>query len=146
MKKMILGADHAGFKLKEAVKKYLGAKGYTLYDLSPVLIPGDDYPLIAKKAVKLLKASSYKLHAVLVCGSGHGMEIEANRFKGIRAIVARSPKDAMVSEQEDHSNILILGGRMTKPALAKKIVSGWLKAKPSKAKRHLRRIKELDRV
>lgn len=144
MKTLLIGADHAGFNLKEILKKELIKKGFSIDDLSPELVPGDDYPPIAHAAIRKLQATSYQLPAILICGSGYGMDIVANRFKGIRAIVARTVEDAILSRQDDHSNILILGGRVTKPVRAKKIVDAWLKTKPSVAERHLRRIKEID--
>ena len=145
MPTILLGSDHAGFALKEAVKRFLMSSGFFVEDLSPHLAPGDDYPPVAKQAARKVVANDPP-QAILFCGSGYGMDIVANRFNGIRAIVARTPQDAILSRQDDHSNILVLGGRVTKPAQATKIVKAWLTTKPSKAARHLRRLKEIDQI
>jgi ribose 5-phosphate isomerase B len=132
-----LGADHAGFALKEAIKSQ------SMMDLSPVKIEGDDYPLAAKKVALAVLQDTNAL-GILFCGTGHGMDIAANRHHGIRAIVARTEKDAKLAREHNHVNILVLGGWVTKPALAKKIIATFLKTKPSKEKRHVRRVKQLD--
>ncbi|MDP3794123.1 MAG: RpiB/LacA/LacB family sugar-phosphate isomerase [Candidatus Uhrbacteria bacterium] len=140
---ILLAADHAGFALKEKIKMYLIKRGYNIRDLTPIFRAGDDYPPIAKHVARLI-SKHLNQQAILICGSGYGMDIAANRFKGVRAIVARTTQDAVMSRQDDHGNILVLGGRVTKPELAKKIVDTWLKTKPLNAARHLRRVKQLD--
>lgn len=142
---LYLGADHAGFALKEIVKKSLAAKGVMVMDLSPVLIKGDDYPLAARKVAMAILDNKDSL-GVLFCGTGHGMDMAANRFRGIRATVARTDKDAKLSREHNHANILVLGGWDTKNAAANKIVNTFLKTKPSKDARHVRRVKQLDDI
>ncbi|MCK9360664.1 RpiB/LacA/LacB family sugar-phosphate isomerase [Patescibacteria group bacterium] len=136
-----LGADHAGFALKEAVKGVLKNS----MDLSPAKIEGDDYPLAARKVAMAVLQDKNAL-GLLFCGTGHGMDIAANRFRGMRAIVARTDKDAKLAREHNHANALVLGGWITKPAAAKKIIAAFLKAKPSKEKRHVRRVKQLDDI
>jgi ribose 5-phosphate isomerase B len=136
-----IGADHAGFALKEAVKGNVK----NVMDLSPVKIEGDDYPLAARK-VAMAVLDKKDAVGLLFCGTGHGMDIAANRFRGVRAIVARSEKDAKMSREHNHANILVLGGWETKPAMAKKIIAKFLKTKLSKKKRHARRVKQLDDI
>lgn len=138
-----LGADHAGFKLKESLKEALMKAKLPVCDLSPRLVEGDDYPLAAKKVTMAILHEEDSL-GVLFCGTGHGMDIAANRHKGIRAIVARSEQDAKLSREHNHANIIVLGGWVTKPVLAKKIVMKFIKTKPSKLERHVRRVKQLD--
>lgn len=139
-----LGADHAGFVLKEAVKaQSVKRKAQSMMDLSPVKIEGDDYPLAAKKVAMAVTQDKNAI-GLLFCGTGHGMDIAANRFQGVRAIVARTEKDAKLAREHNHANVLVLGGWVTKPALAKKIIATFLKTKPSKEKRHVRRVKQLD--
>lgn len=140
---LYLGSDHAGFKLKEALKDAIDAKRYTIHDLSPRFEDGDDYPLPARKVSQAVLDDANGV-GLLVCGTGHGMEIAANRFKGIRAVVLRDAKDAKLSREHNHANVMVLGGWVTKPAAAKKIVQQFLKTKPSTSARHLRRIKQLD--
>ncbi len=138
-----LGADHAGFKLKETLKEALTKAKFSVCDLSPRLVKDDDYPLAAKK-VSLAVLGEPGSFGVLVCGTGLGMDIAANRFPGIRAIVARTEDDAKTSREHNHANILALGERVTKPALAIKMTLTFLKTKPSKAQRHERRVHQLD--
>lgn len=140
---IFIGADHAGFPLKETLRLMLEKDGYDVEDISPVYTPHDDYPLSAKRVAKALQKKNGAL-GLLVCGTGHGMEMAANRFKGIRAFVARAEQDAILARQHNHANVIVFGGWVTKPALAKKMLCAWLKAKPSHAMRHLRRIKQLD--
>lgn len=138
-----LGADHAGFKLKESLKEALTKAKVLVCDLSPHLVKGDDYPLAAKKVSLAILHEAGSL-GLLVCGTGQGMDIAANRYRGVRAIVARTEEEAKLSREHNHANILVLGGWVTKPVLAKKIVMKFLKTKPSKLERHVRRVKELD--
>ncbi len=140
-----LGSDHAGFSLKEAIRGFLDQKGLPYVDHTPNLIPGDDYPLIAHKVAKHVVAHPDH-QGILICGSGIGMDIAANRVKGVRAATVRSVKEAKLSRQDDDANILVLGGRITSPALAKRIITSWLKTSTSTAKRHKRRIQELDQL
>jgi len=142
-KTIILGADHAGFELKEAIKAHLTEKGMTVRDLTPEKIEGDDYPPIAKQAAEEIVKSDGQ--AILVCGSGMGMDIAANRIAGARAVVVRDEKEAKLSREDDHANILVLGGRMTPEEKAISITDTWLATPYSKAQRHERRVRELDR-
>lgn len=140
-----LGADHAGFALKEEIRHFLEKKGLAYHDHSPTLVPGDDYPPIARKVAKQTTTDPKRV-GILICGSGIGMDIAANRVKGARAATVRSVKEAKLSRQDDFSNILVLGGHITPPTLAKRIVGAWLSTPPSRATRHKRRVKELDQV
>ncbi|MCR4256464.1 MAG: RpiB/LacA/LacB family sugar-phosphate isomerase, partial [Candidatus Uhrbacteria bacterium] len=138
---LYLGADHAGFELKETIKADLWKRGYDPVDVSPTFVKGDDYPLAARKVAMVVRKDA-SAFGVLVCGSGHGMDVAANRFRGVRAVVIRTEQDAKLSREHNHANVLVLGGWVTKPALAKKIVATFLKTKPSKAERHARRVKQ----
>ncbi len=140
-----LGADHAGFSLKENIRAFLEKKGIAYIDHSPKLIPGDDYPPIARKVARQVLKDKASL-GILLCGSGIGMDMAANRLKGIRAATVRSVREAKLSRVDDAANILVLGGHITPAPLAKRIVTAWLTTEPSHATRHARRVKELDRV
>ncbi|HEU0050631.1 MAG TPA: RpiB/LacA/LacB family sugar-phosphate isomerase [Patescibacteria group bacterium] len=143
MSPLLIGADHAGFSLKEYLKKELLLRGYSVTDATPKFAEGDDYPPIARQVAREI-AKGKKL-GILICGTGLGMDIAANRIKGVRAVVIRDEEDAKLSREHNHANILILGGRSTKPEKAKKLVDTWLQATPSREARHLRRVKQLDR-
>lgn len=145
--KLYLGADHAGFDLKERLKRHLERRGFPIADLSPKRVAKDNYPKVAKQVAKRIAQSS-KLQApsfgVLVCGTGLGMDIAANRTKKVRAVAVRSVKEAELSREHNHANVLVLGSWVMKPAEAERILDAWLKAKPSTATRHMRRVKQLD--
>jgi len=138
-----LGADHAGFELKEHLKEFLLKQGFLANDLSPRFVKNDDYPLAAKKVSMAILDDVHGL-GILICGTGHGMDIAANRHKGVRALVARTEDDAKLSREHNHANILVLGGWITKPAMARKIIFAFLKSKPSKVERHVRRVQQLE--
>lgn len=141
-KRLLLGADHAGYRLKESLRKELGSD-WKIEDLSPEYEEGDDYPLVAKKMAKLI-AKDDRAQGILVCGTGLGMDIAANRVKGARAVVIRTTSEAKLSREHNHANILVLGGRLTPASKAKQIVKFWLKTPYSRAERHVRRVEELD--
>jgi len=136
-----LGADHAGFQLKESLKRHLINVGYIVDDVSPEYHDGDDYPAIAREVVKRVVKGD---RGILVCDSGAGMSIAANRFKGIRAVTCYSEFMARHARTDNDSNILCLGQKTTPASSAKKIVDIWLATPFSKAARHKRRIKQLD--
>lgn len=143
MPTFILGADHAGFALKEHLRKVLDQLNVRYEDLSPKIVEGDDYPFIAKRVAKLV-AEKGDVHGLLVCGTGFGMDIAANRFRGVRAVVAQTAAEARLAREHNHANILVLGGHITEPAVASHILKTWIDAHPSYAQRHVRRIHQID--
>lgn len=122
--KIILAADHGGFELKEKLKEVLRENELSFDDLSPELVPGDDYPDVAFKAAK--KVAREKARGVLICGTGIGMCMAANKVKGVRAAMAYDEASARLSRQHNDANILCLGGRTTDELTAKKILKVWL--------------------
>lgn len=138
-----IGSDHAGYKLKEFLRKYLVSEGHDVVDFSPTFKAGDDYPVYAKNVARAIQKHKPAL-GVLVCGSGHGMEMAADRFRGVRAFVARTSKDAKLAREHNHANVIVFGAWMTGRDEAKRILTAWMKAKPSRAARHVRRVKQLD--
>ncbi|PIN87027.1 ribose 5-phosphate isomerase B [Candidatus Woesearchaeota archaeon CG10_big_fil_rev_8_21_14_0_10_44_13] len=143
---VIIGSDHAGFRLKEALKKAFQRK-ISIVDMGAYSTDPVDYPDIAKKVAKKVKAGRAEgAKGILICGSGTGMCIAANRFKGIRAVAAYDAYSARMSRLDNDSNILCLRGRNFSPAKAKGITSIWLKTGFSGKKRHSRRIRKLDRL
>ena len=140
--KITIGSDHAGFELKEKVKEYLKQSKHETEDLGAFSEEPVDYPLIAKAvAKKVAKTSST---GILICGSGIGMCITANRVKGVRAALCYDEYTAKVSREHNNANILCLGARTGSAKIYKKIIDTFLKTQPSKEERHLRRIKEMD--
>lgn len=144
--KIFLAADHAGFKLKESIKKKLEKK-YDIIDVTPEYQPGDDYPKVAKKLISKLRDTRYEIRdtrSVFVCGSGVGASIAANRYKGIRAAQGYDKKEVKLARQDTDINVLTLSGWNTKLKDALELINVFLKTPASKAARHKRRIKQLN--
>ncbi len=147
-----LGADHAGFALKEKLKVYLQKKGLHVNDLGAwTLKPGDDYPDYAIPVAELVAKTGEK--GILVCGSAEGVCIAANKVKGIRAIAARDTITARMSREHNDANVLCLAGGRTKAKVkglgisfpkTKQIVDSWLKTEFSNEERHRRRLKKVE--
>lgn len=141
-----LGADHAGFKLKEEIKQYLKRRGLKYQDLgNQVYNSTDDYPDFAERVARKV-AGQKGARGLLFCGSGQGMALAANKVKGIYAATAWNELTGRLAGQHLQANILALSGWLIKPALAKKIVKAWLSAKPSRQKRHLRRVNKIKKI
>ena len=135
-----LGADHAGFKLKEQIKKYFQTQNIEFQDLGNFkLYKNDDYPEFGFKVAKAV-AKNPQNRGILICGSSFGVCIVANKVKGIRAVSICDINDAKLSREHNDANVLCLSGWDLKSDLAIKIINIWLKTKFSKAKRHLRRL------
>jgi RpiB/LacA/LacB family sugar-phosphate isomerase len=141
--KVFLGADHAGFKLKEKVRSLLLKKGYIVNDLSPELVKGDDYPAHAFKVSRSVRQNSGS-KGILICGSGIGMSIAANRLKGIRAVDAYDNYTAKMSRVDENSNVLCLRARKFSERQSINLINIWLSTNFSGKLRHVRRIRELD--
>lgn len=140
---IILGADHAGFALKVRIGEELKRRGFSVEDLSPTFKEGDDYPRIGRRVAKHVVTSKDKALGILVCGSGVGMVIAANRVKGARASVGHDAREVIRGREDDHTNILALSGWKTSLPMAMGMITAFTKTSPSKAKRHVRRVKEL---
>ena len=143
--KLIIGSDHGGLLLKEKVKEYLSSKGYDIEDVGTYTAASCDYPVIADKVCQKVLADSSNL-GILVCGTGIGMSIYANKVKGIRASHCTDTFSARLTRQHNDSNVLCLGERITGFGLALDIVTEWLNAS-FEGGRHQKRvdmINELD--
>ena len=125
-KKVCIASDHAGFDLKEKIKDFLISKYVSIIDLGPLEKKSVDYPDFAKKLGNRIKAKKSDV-GILVCGSGTGMAISANKIKDIRAAVCYNPKSTRLSRQHNDANIIALGGRLTKKSLSLKFVELFLK-------------------
>ena len=137
MTSIIIGSDHGGFKLKSEIVKHLQELGYEVSDLGCYNTESCDYPIIAKAvAEKVLEDNS---RGILVCGTGIGVSIAANRFNGIRASHCTDTFTARMTRMHNDSNILCLGERITGVGLALDIVDIWLKTE-FEGGRHQKRI------
>lgn len=140
-KKIAIGADHAGFELKEKIKSFLNEQGYEITDFGTNSTDSVDYPLIAK-ALSTSVAAKNPPKGILICGTGVGMSIAANKIKGIIAAHCCDVETAKLARQHNNSNVLAIGGRITDTENAKEIVKAWLTT-DFEGGRHQRRIQEI---
>ena len=136
-----IASDHAGYKLKEDIKNYLIDKQVSVFDVGPYNNNSVDYPDYAKKLGNRIKLKKSDV-GILVCGSGTGMAISANKIKTIRAAVCYNTKSTRLSRQHNNANIIALGSRLTKKNLSLKLVEIFFKTK-FEGGRHLRRVKKI---
>jgi ribose 5-phosphate isomerase B len=139
---VILGSDHAGFELKEKVKKTLERLGVPFEDLGTHSAESVDYPDFAHRVAEAVADGRYE-RGILVCGTGIGVSIAANRHAGVRAAVACSEETARLSREHNDANVLALGGRTIAPSLAERIVEVWLST-PFAGGRHARRVAKIE--
>jgi len=125
--KIAVASDHAGFALKNSIIVYLQESGHQVKDFGAYSSERSDYPEFAKKACQAVVSGEYE-RAVLVCGTGIGMSITANKIRGIRAVVCSESYSAVLSRQHNDSNVLALGGRVVGAGLANHILQEWLDA------------------
>ena len=144
MKRIAMAADHAGFSLKEKLKEYLEKTGYLVKDFGTYSQERCDYPEITYQAALSVSKGKIK-QAVLICKSGIGTSIVANRLSGVRAALCHNVKCAQLSRQHNDSNILVLGSGFVNAALAKKILKAWLSTK-FEGGRHRRRLNQIKAI
>ncbi len=140
-KRICISSDHAGFEIKEFIKELLIKSKISTIDLGPLSNKSVDYPDYAKKVSNRVSKKKSDV-GILVCGSGTGMAISANKTKGIRAAVGYNIKSTQLSRQHNNANILCLGARLIKRKDIKRILSIFLKTK-FEGGRHKRRIKKI---
>ena len=140
-KTVCIASDHAGFILKEEIKNYLIDRSVSIFDMGPFNDASVDYPDFAKKLANRVRSKKSNV-GILVCGSGTGMAISANKIKTIRAAVCYNLKSTRLSRQHNNANIIALGSRLTKKKLSLKLVELFLKTK-FEGGRHLRRVKKI---
>tara|TARA_Y100001935_G_scaffold245348_1_gene238827 strand:- start:266 stop:718 length:453 start_codon:yes stop_codon:yes gene_type:complete len=140
-KTVCIASDHAGFDLKEEIKNHLINKNVSIFDMGPYDDKSVDYPDFAKKLGNRIKFKKSDV-GILVCGSGTGMAISANKIKTIRAAVCYNLKSTRLSRQHNNANIIALGSRLTNKKLSLKLVEAFLNTK-FEGGRHLRRVKKI---
>ena len=146
MKRIIIGSDHAGFRLKEILKSYLIKSGFKVSDIGAYSSERCDYPLIAYNLARQISTGKF-IRGVLICNTGIGNSIVANRLPGVRAALCYNIKGARLSRQHNDSNLLVLGAAFVDTSLAKRILSVWLRSSflGGRHKRRLNQIKALER-
>ena len=138
--KVAVGADHAGFPLKEKMLETIREAGHQVIDCgAEQMIPGDDYPDYAERVALAIRDGQAD-RGVLICGSGVGASVAANKFVGIRAALCHDTFSAHQGVEDDSMNILCLGARVVGPSLAEELVNAFLRARFSNAERHARRL------
>ena len=143
--KIFLGSDHAGFKLKEDIKKFLDKLGYEYEDIGAYSNESSsDYPKTAFKLADKVAKTDGK--GILMCGTGTGEAIAANKVKGIRAANCFNEYTARMSREHNDSNVLCLGARVLNKKLAEKITKIWLETDFSNEARHIRRLRQIENI
>lgn len=142
---IILAADHAGYPLKEEIKKYLRSLGYRVKDFGAHSKKPSDYPDFVLKAARAVARSNSKMRGIVFGGSGIGEAIVANKVKGVRAAMVFNEYMARVTREHNDSNVLSLGSRILTPTIAKDLTRIWLETPFSGERRHLRRIRKVSK-
>lgn len=141
--KIVMGSDHAGFALKQVLKKWVTGAGHMVVDVGCDTIERCDYPDFGMEVGRRVAAEKAD-RGILVCGSGIGVCISANRIKGVRAAVLRLEEDALLSRQHNDANVACLGARITDPEKAQQLLQIFLTTE-FEGGRHQERIEKLDR-
>jgi ribose 5-phosphate isomerase B len=145
--KIYIGSDHNGYKYKQQIIDYLRTAKYEVINVGDkVLDPNDDFPKFASQVVDKLLSGGSEDKAILICGSGQGMCMAANRFKGIRASLCWNVSEAFDSRNDDDSNVLCLSAHQLTYEQIKPIISSYLSTQFAGAPRYIRRIKQLDQL
>lgn len=142
-----IGSDHGGYKLKEMIKKFLESEGIEFKDIGCFSEESCDHPFIAKEVAELVSSKAFS-RGILVCGTGIGMSIAANKVNGIRAAVAYSVETAKLSREHNDANILCIGSRTLDHNTALEMVKVWLSTNQlpdEKYKRRTRQIMDLEK-
>ena len=141
-RRIAIGSDHAGFEDKEKIKRQLDELGIEYEDVGTNSTESVDYPVYARKVAEKV-ASGEAEQGILVCGSGNGMQIAANKVRGIRAALAWNEETARLARQHNDANVLSVPARMISPEEVSKVIESYLKAE-FEGGRHARRISEIS--
>ncbi|QWR77582.1 ribose 5-phosphate isomerase B [Candidatus Magnetomonas plexicatena] len=142
--KIAIGCDHAGLQLKEAIKIELERLGHEASDVGTNTCDSVDYPDYGQMAAQMVSSGKAN-RGILICGTGIGMSIVANKYSGIRAALCNDVQTAVLSRQHNDSNILVLGARVTAQELALKMLHVWLDT-PYEGGRHQRRLQKIKNI
>lgn len=141
---IVIGCDHAAYDLKEKIKTFIVEKGIEVEDIGTYSQDSVDYPDFGKEVASLVSSGKFE-RGILLCGTGIGMSMVANRFPHVRAALCSDLFSAIMSRRHNDSNILVLGGRVIGEALALELVKVWLET-PFEGGRHRLRLDKFDRV
>jgi ribose 5-phosphate isomerase B len=141
---VVIGCDHAAYEMKEKLKAYLTRQGVAVEDAGTYGTDSVDYPDYGRKVAQMVSAGRFA-RGILLCGTGLGMSMVANRFPGVRAALCHDLFAAVMSRKHNDANVLVLGGRVTGETLAEEIVRVWL-GTPFEGGRHQHRLEMFDRI
>lgn len=142
--RIAIASDHAGFSFKESLKEYLASQGHNVTDCGPATSDRCDYPDFGSVVAK--KVSAGEVHwGLLICGSGMGMCMVANRYKGVRAAVLRDEDDAVLSREHNNANVACFGARITDLEKVKGLINLFFSTKFTEG-RHTVRVKKIDKL
>lgn len=145
--KIYIGADHNGFHLQHALMQYLQRAGYEVAnDSATTRDPDDDFPIFAQKVVANVLQDPANRRGILICGSGQGMCMAANRFKGVRALLGYDRESVLSARNDDDANVLCLPAHLLKKDAANVLVETFLNTPFEGLPRYKRRIQEMDDV
>ncbi len=142
--RIAIGCDHGGFKLKLTLIQFLKRTGHSVRDFGCYSDESCDYPVFAAQVGKAVGSGKFK-RGILICKTGIGMAMSANKIKGVRAAVIHDMDSAVSSREHNDSNIIVFGSRFIKPEKAKKILSVWLKTM-ALGGRHRRRVQLMNKL
>ena len=142
-----IGSDHRGFQLKEHIKQVLLSRGYPIVDLgNAVYDESDDYPDFARAVAEKVSIDFERGRGILLCGSGVGVDVVANKYNHVRSALVATPDQAFDARTDDNTNILSLGADYLEPDSAEKIVLTWLQTPFSEDERHKNRLRKIERI
>lgn len=142
-----IGADHGGFKLKESLKSYARDIGYEVVDVGNAdYVEGDDYPDFARLVAKSVQADPENRRGIIICKSGVGVDIVANKFNRVRSALVSSPDQASAAKNDDNTNVICFSADFTDEDNAKRCLSAWLQTQFSGEERHMRRLAKIDAI
>ncbi len=144
--KIYIGADHRGFQLKEKLAKFLFESGYQFTDMGATFFNHeDDYTLYSSEVASLV-AKEKEAMGIILCGSGVGADVTANKFDGVRASIGKNEEQVKAGRKDDDMNVLVIAADYTSDEEAQKLVKAFLRTKFDNAKRHKKRLDDIQKI
>ena len=141
---MVIASDHGGLELKDAIKQCLESRGLSVQDFGTDKGDSVDYPDFGEKVARAVSSGEAE-RGILICGTGIGMSIVANKFPGVRAALVNDPFTARMAKEHNNANVLVMGGRVITPEIACRLVEIWLDSE-FEGDRHQRRLDKISRI
>ncbi|HZL56901.1 MAG TPA: ribose 5-phosphate isomerase B [Bryobacteraceae bacterium] len=143
--RLVIGSDHAGLDLKKTIASHLESKGHQVVDVGTYTTDAVDYPDFAEKVGRTLQKGGAE-KGILICGSGVGASVAANKLQGVRAGLCHDVYSAHQGVEHDDMNVLVLGGRVIGPSTAVELVNAYVSAKYTAEERHARRLAKVQKL